>query len=200
MRKLNIEKNGRPCIYSITNKINNKQYIGSATGHYRRKSQHIYMLRRGIHYNPHLQSSFDKYGESSFEFKVLEFVNDLIELEERELYYINKTGVTNPEIGYNIRPDCRTNLGLKWPEESKRRFSESKKGKRIPHMDYEAVRLLTMKKVIGRNKKTMEKLEFESIKSASEALKIDRTSISKALHKVIKSAGNYYWELAVKAA
>ena len=48
--------------------------------------------------------------------------------------------------------------------------------------------------------KTMEKLEFESIKSASEALKIDRTSISKALHKVIKSAGNYYWELAVKAA
>ena len=78
--------------------------------------------------------------------------------------------------------------------------AESKKGKRIPHMDYEAVRLLTMKKVIGRNKKTMEKLEFESIKSASEALKIDRTSISKALHKTIKSAGNYYWELAVKAA
>ena len=57
-----------------------------------------------------------------------------------------------------------------------------------------------MKKVIGKNKNTMETLEFDSIKSASEALNIDRTSISKALHKAIKSAGNYYWELAVKAA
>ena len=158
------------------------------------------MLRRGIHFNSHLQSSFNKYGESNFEFKVLEFVDNLLKLEERELFYITELGVTNPNYGYNIRPNCKTNLGLKWPEESKRKFSESKKGKKIPHMDYNAIRLLTMKKVIGKNKNTMEILEFNSVKSASEALKIDRTSISKALHKVIKSAGNYYWELAVKAA
>lgn len=90
MRKINIEKDGKPCIYSIKNKVNNKQYIGSATGHYRRKSQHMYMLRRGIHFNPHLQSSFNKYGESNFEFKVLEFVDDLLKLEERELFYVTE--------------------------------------------------------------------------------------------------------------
>jgi hypothetical protein len=30
IKTLNIQKNGKPCIYKIQNKINNKIYIGSA--------------------------------------------------------------------------------------------------------------------------------------------------------------------------
>jgi predicted GIY-YIG superfamily endonuclease len=38
---MNTSKNGFPCIYMITNTANNKIYIGSTIGQYRRKAQHI---------------------------------------------------------------------------------------------------------------------------------------------------------------
>jgi len=189
---LNYTKNGRPCIYGIVNTVNNKIYIGSATGHYRRKGQHFYMLRRNIHYNKHLQSSWNKYGEDKFKFIIYEFVTDLLNLTNREEFYINKYKTTAPTYGYNHRDKCETNLGNKWSEESKKRFSESKKGKPTG-LDYEYISKLNSKSVIGRHKLTGDILIFNSIKEAGEALCIDRTSISKALHKVIKSAGNYYW-------
>ena len=51
-----------------------------------------------------------------------------------------------------------------------------------------------MKKVTATNIKTKEEIQFNSIFDASIALKIDRTCISKALHKVINRAGNYHWD------
>lgn len=195
MRRLNIQKNGRPCIYSIENKINGKLYIGSAIGQYRRKAQHFYMLRRNTHWNQHLQSAYNKYGEENMEFSVLEFIEDTSMLEERESKWIEKLKTTDRTVGYNIRIDCKTNLGKKWPEESKIRFSLSKKGKRPPHLNYEEIAKLNMKKVEGTNKDNENKVVFDSIREASEALKIDRTSISKAVNGAAKSAGNYYWNL-----
>ena len=84
MKKLDTQKNGKPCIYSIRNNINGKLYIGSAIGHYRRKAQHFYLLRRGLHWNKHLQSSYNKYGESIFEFIVIEFIENIEDLQKKE--------------------------------------------------------------------------------------------------------------------
>jgi len=196
MKELNIQKNGKPCIYSIKSKTSGKLYIGSATGHYRRKGQHYYMLRRNIHFNRHLQSAWNKYGEEDFEFSVLEFITDLSLIEERELYYIDKFNVTDNTKGYNIRRDCRTNLGKPWPLESRIKFSLSKKGKKITHLNYIEIAKKNMKKVIAIKINTNEKIIFNSIKEASISLKIERTSISKALHKVIYRAGSYYWDFA----
>jgi hypothetical protein len=186
-------KDGNPCIYIIQNIINNKVYIGSAIGHYRRKSQHYYMLRRNIHFNKHLQSSWNKYKEENFIFKVIEFIKDLNSITIREEFYIKEYDSTNPFKGFNHRAICDTNLGNKWPEESKLKFSNSKKGKRILHLDYNKLAEINRKKVVAINKITNKQLIFNSIKEASETLDIDRTNISKALHKVIKSAGNYFW-------
>ena len=199
MKKLDIQKNGRPCIYSIKNNINGKLYIGSAIGHYRRKAQHFYLLRRGLHWNKHLQSSYNKYGESVFEFIVIEFIESIEDLQKKEEYYIKEMNTTNIKFGYNIRIDCSTNLGKKWPIEARIKFSLSKKGKKIKYLNYIEIANKNKKKVIATNKLNGNSIEFNSIKEAGKNLNIQRTSISKALKKVIKSAGNYYWDYAIAA-
>ena len=200
MKKLDIQKNGKPCIYLIKNKINEKIYIGSAIGHYRRKAQHFYLLRRNIHWNSHLQSAYNKYGEENMEFSVIEFIDDLSKLSEKESFYIKKFKSTNKLFGYNIRIDCETNLGKKWPIESRIKFSLSKKGIKPPHLNYTAIAKQNNKAIVGVNKDTKNLVEFDSIKEAGEVLKIDRTSISKVLNGNGKSAGNYYWNFAAKSA
>ncbi len=194
MKKLNTNKNGYPCIYSIRNTINNKIYIGSAIGHYRRKGQHYYMLRRNNHFNKHLQSSWNKYGESNFEFKILEFITNINKLETREKHWINKYNSINNTLGYNSRIDCKTNLGLKWSEISKKKFSDSKKGKKINHLDYNEIAKVNMKKVKAKNIKENITLYFDSLKEAAVEMKVNPSNISKACNKKIKSCKGYIWD------
>jgi group I intron endonuclease len=85
-------------IYCIRNRINGKRYIGSSTEFEKRKKNHIAALRHNYHPNPYLQSAWNKYGEVSFEFLVLdECSND--ELMNREQILLD---TLNPE--YNICP------------------------------------------------------------------------------------------------
>jgi group I intron endonuclease len=59
-------------IYKIINVINNKFYVGSAVDFRRRKRIHWWKLRRGDHVNKHLQAAWNKYGEKSFTFVIVE--------------------------------------------------------------------------------------------------------------------------------
>lgn len=59
-------------IYYIKFKDVDRFYIGSTTNFSRRKSQHLYLLRRNEHTNPKLQNYFNKYGEKSFKFIKIE--------------------------------------------------------------------------------------------------------------------------------
>lgn len=59
-------------IYKIINVVNNKFYVGSAVDFARRKRVHWSRLRRGNHSNKHLQSAWNKYGETSFVFVIVE--------------------------------------------------------------------------------------------------------------------------------
>jgi hypothetical protein len=175
----------------IQNIINNKFYIGSAIGHYRRKGQHFWMLRNNIHFNKHLQSSWNKYGEPNFTFEVLEFIEDLDTLSEREKYWINHYNTLNPFKGYNTRANCDTNLHLKWSEESKLKFSLSKRGKPIKHLDYKKVAEMNNKQVVAT--KGDETIYFNSLKEAASMMMTDPSNISKAVHKVIKTSKGYIW-------
>lgn len=49
-----------------------KAYIGGSTKLFQRRMQHLCELRRGTHYNSGLQAAFDKHGEGSLVFLVLE--------------------------------------------------------------------------------------------------------------------------------
>ena len=111
----------KPGIYKIVNKTNNKIYVGSATDLKRRWREHKYKLRKGIHSNKHLLSAWNKYGEESFEFEIIEEHESLDKdyLLLRENYYIDLLDSKVNTNGYNIREDCRSQIGYKHTEETK---------------------------------------------------------------------------------
>lgn len=59
-------------IYVIENSVTGKFYIGRTNNPASRKRAHFSELRRNVHNNPRLQASFNKHGESAFEFKVVD--------------------------------------------------------------------------------------------------------------------------------
>lgn len=107
------QKIGKSAIYKIVNNINNKLYIGSCVGHYLRKGQHWYRLRKGTHDNNHLQNSWNKYGEENFEFIVIEFVPDVNNLIKREQHWIDTLKVCDRTIGYNKLLELEVTLDVK---------------------------------------------------------------------------------------
>lgn len=88
-------------IYQILNAANEKRYIGRTTNLKSRKNQHFTALRKGKHHSNHLQYAWNKYGEDSFLFEILEECGDAL-LPEREAYWINHYQSSSGEYGYNI--------------------------------------------------------------------------------------------------
>ena len=110
-------------IYKITNTVTGKFYIGSAVNIKRRWAEHRSQLGANKHGNRHLQNSWNKHGEDSFTFEVLECC-EKERLIEREQFYID-----NEKPAYNISPTAGNTLGVKRTDETKRKISEAKKGK-----------------------------------------------------------------------
>lgn len=76
------------CIYKITNRINGKVYIGSTKNVKQRWAKHKALLRHNHHPNFHIQAAWNKYGEDSFVFEIVEeCVPD--ELLSREQFFID---------------------------------------------------------------------------------------------------------------
>lgn len=76
-------------IYKITNKVNNKSYIGSSNNIKRRWKQHINLLNKGEHHSIKLQRAWNKYGQDNFKFEILEEC-DVEKLLYLEQFYIDK--------------------------------------------------------------------------------------------------------------
>lgn len=76
-------------IYHITNKINNKKYIGQTVNIDRRKRVHFNRLNKKNHHSPKLQMAWNKYGEDNFDFTyhtfVIESIEELNVLEQQEI-------------------------------------------------------------------------------------------------------------------
>ena len=108
-------------IYSIKNILNNKTYVGSSINLKKRKREHFYQLRKGTHSNKHLQNAFSKYGETNFEFAVLERIEGKI--TNRETEWIKKLDSANREHGYNIAKKGGSCLGCVHGEEARRKNS-----------------------------------------------------------------------------
>jgi group I intron endonuclease len=114
-------------IYRITNKVNNKIYIGSAYNLSNRLSTHKYTLKNNKHKNPHLQSAWNLYGEEEFIFEILEIVEDKTKIIEREQYYLDLYSPHDNTIGYNISKKAGNTAGIKASEETRKKQSESAK-------------------------------------------------------------------------
>lgn len=112
-------------IYSITNKVNGKIYIGQTSDIDFRWFQHINNLKKNKHNNKYLQNSWNKYGENNFNFDIIEVLENEFELNDKEKYYIQlyKSNITS--YGYNLTSGG-DNYSLN--EESKNKISISKRG------------------------------------------------------------------------
>ena len=88
-------------IYCIENIITNKKYIGQSIDVDERWRKHISELNHNYHHNDYLQKAWNKYGEDSFKFYVLEYC-DICELDTKEIYYIDLYNTTDRNIGYKL--------------------------------------------------------------------------------------------------
>jgi len=92
----------RAGIYKITNTINGKIYIGQAQNIQQRFRGHKSLLNKNSHKNKHLQYAWNKYGKDSFKFEIIETVDNISLLNDREQYWLDKEKPYDREIGYNI--------------------------------------------------------------------------------------------------
>ena len=94
-------------IYKITNKINNKCYIGCSKNIEHRwvahKSESI--LEHNPQYNYSIHKAFRKYGLDNFQFEIIELVNEN-NLYEREKYWINYYNSYNSGYNETLGGDC----------------------------------------------------------------------------------------------
>lgn len=99
-------------VYTITNTVNRKVYVGSAVHFGRRWSQHISMLRSGTHHSRHLQSAFTKHGETAFMFApILSCAPEHVVMYEQIL--IDGMRAADRAHGYNAAPTAGSQLGHK---------------------------------------------------------------------------------------
>ena len=101
-------------VYKIENLITGYVYIGSSVDIIGRFNSHKYYLRNGKHCSKEFQLDFNKHGEDSFKFVVIEKCQNNIsktDLEKREQYYLNNT-----QLKYNLSPTAGSNLGYKHSE------------------------------------------------------------------------------------
>ncbi len=194
-------------IYTITNLINNKIYVGYTCNFENRKTNHINLLRGNYHSNSLLQRAWNKYGESNFRIEILEEV-DREFLASQENYWSNLLRVTNKKYGYNLRPTHPTgksplseetklkigqaNSNKKWSEEHKEKmktiFKNSSKRKEAN------IKTGILKRDKGHitlvyNKEGKFLKEFSTCRKAALEYGVDESSVRKCCKGVFKSAG-----------
>jgi len=100
-------------IYGILCIENGRRYIGSSFDIYKRCSHHIGALCGQRHDNSLMQRTWDKYGQSSFSFHLIERLNESIEYEalvEREDFWIGKFQSLAKQGGFNLTKACVSNI------------------------------------------------------------------------------------------
>lgn len=119
------------CIYQITCLANGDYYIGRSFKVTQRFKRHITMLKNNQH-NRHFQNVWNKYGEQSFLFEIIEVNQSIKENQDREQYFLdmfecplNKSRQAN---GLALFGEDNGFYGRKHSEETLQKISESKKG------------------------------------------------------------------------
>ena len=186
-------------IYRFVNTVTGDCYIGSSSDLNRRRLQHLNSLRKNKHHSYRFQEAWNDYGETQFDYEVLEELeiteNLKDQLFDREQYWIN---IIEPE--YNILPAAGSTLGYHHTEETKRKISETTTGvkKSVEHSRHisegQKGKILTeehKKKLsqAAKNRKSMSHYSiisidgviYNSLKEATEKTGIKYNTIQKRL-------------------
>ncbi len=199
-------------IYTITNKINNKLYIGYTINFLKRKDDHLYLLRKGTHQNQCLQNSVNKYGVENFKVELLEECEELF-LASQENYWCNMLCTHNRKYGYNLR-STNPNDTPKMSQETKDKIGKANSNKtwsleqrkKLEIINKNNINRINATKLSGLKRRGIGKKvlqftldgrfieEFTSCKNASVITLIDYSTIGKCCRKVINKAGGYIFK------
>lgn len=181
MKKLNIS-----CIYKITNTVNNKIYVGQTKNFNRRIEEYKHKSKNITKKSKYrIMLEIEKYGFHNFKFSVLERVDDISILDEREIYWISKLDSRNPDIGYNSKTGGKscgkmTDYSKALMSESSRAFrhsDETKKKKSIPII------------AIHFTDQNVDIQWYQSAKIFSDIIRTDRTVVTRSIRKGQKIFG-----------
>jgi group I intron endonuclease len=166
-------------IYTITNLKNSKIYVGSTIrSFYERRNSHKSSLRNKTHVNRHLQRAFNKHGEDSFLFEILEECN-IEYCRAQEQYWINILNVTNRNFGYNILSVPGSRQNVKHTKETKNKISKGHIGKIVTEKTKAKMKIASKERLI----KYAEKYKnFGGRPSDAGIIKI-REALSKKVYK-----------------
>lgn len=123
MQRINEKLRFKCGIYEIFNLENGKRYVGSSKDLYNRLHEHLHNLNNNKAHNKHFQYSWNKHGEDSFIYGILEYCDEEVRFD-REQHYINSL---EPE--YNLTLNVVANFGHTQSEECKKKISETLKKK-----------------------------------------------------------------------
>lgn len=149
-------------VYEIVNKSNGHRYIGSSHDIYVRCKDHKVKLNNNKHCNVYLQRAWNLYGEESFEFGILSYC------PIQSLLYFEQIFLNEEQPEYNICHHAGSSLGVHHSEETKRKISTAKKGKKHP---YNIVYTEELRKRLSDSAKNRPKASVATRKKISEIVK-----------------------------
>lgn len=139
------------CVYTITNIINSKIYVGFSYDFKERQSSHLSQLRKNKHMNKHLQNAFNLDGEDNFIFEILEEYDRKL-LPAMEHFWAILLDTHQREFGYNFRPTHPYGKSSQL-EETKRKISLKQKGKKVSPETKEKIRIARARQVFSKEHK-----------------------------------------------
>ena len=200
-------------VYVIRNRHTSKVYVGRSTEISERWAQHKRNLRGGRHDNPHLQSSWNLYGEAVFEFEVLQYA-PVDQLPQLEGHYCQLLYAFDRHFGYNVQGVTPDGSYFKTPEH-RAKISQAHKGKHqgSPSEETKAKIRETLKKqragvgnpAFGKpahNRKAVRQLSLAgaeiqcwgSVREAASALGCDSEAIARSCKGKSRSSAGFRWE------
>lgn len=108
-------------IYAITNTISDTVYYGQSVKVEDRLNGHKCALRKGVHENPRLQHSYNKYGQAAFVFSPFYIIEDtkidLTPIEKnciKEAYFLGLKvfNIREPELKNRLSEDTKYKMSL----------------------------------------------------------------------------------------
>lgn len=163
-------------IYGIRHISSGKIYVGSAVKVKSRWKVHLNSLKKGKHHSKYLQNAWEKHGRESFEFLILEIVSNKNLLLMQENIWITKLLSADPNYGFNMCLTAGSQLGMKHSEETRKKMSESRKGKVKTESHQKAINeSLTGRKLSDEHRQNLSEAKKGTIASDESRMKMSES-------------------------
>lgn len=183
-------------IYTITNTVNGKVYVGQANCFKIRFKTHRVSLKANTHCNPLLQRAYNKYGVESLVFEILEY-HDLEYLASMELYWMNLLDATNRDKGYNIKSGSPTRYNGCYTPEFGRKVSMALKGKKRAQAIKDKYKEIQSKPLSQYTLSGEYVRDWRSPIEVQEVLEIGKSCVGKCCRGESQAAGGFIWKYKI---